>query len=101
MRFCTIHDVPLRDLLAMARGSLEDTISDVDFLQTLAVHHCFLLPPYVMQARQTGGLLRITHLTYTIDGELDKARILVAVARRLRELRQLRGERFGGRLQGP
>jgi hypothetical protein len=96
MRFVTVNDVSLRDLVAMANGEMEATISDLDFLETLASYGCFLAPPWVLRAGPTGSLTKVTRLTYDIDGQLDKARILVATARFLRR----QSPRFGGRLGG-
>jgi hypothetical protein len=95
MRFATVNDIALSDLVAMARGSLEDTLSDFDFLETLARHRCFLVPPYVLKADKQGQLERVARLTYNEDGQLNKARVLIAIARHLRAKRRLR---FGGRL---
>jgi hypothetical protein len=83
MRFATFNQVSLHDLTEMANGNLEDTLTDFDFLQTLADRHCFIVPPWVMQASPTGGLRKVTRLIYTVDGHLDKPRLLVAVARQL------------------
>jgi hypothetical protein len=94
MRFETVHNIPLPDLVAMAKGAMEDTISDLDFLETLAAHQCFIIPPYVLRADSAGHLHRVTRLRYTLDGELDKARILVHTARSLRDQRT---PKFGGR----
>lgn len=96
MPFRTVNEVPLRELIAMADGVLEDTITDMDFLETLALHRCLLVPPFVMRASSVGGLTRITPLVYDADGEIDKAAVLVAMARKLR---QLQGMRFGGRFR--
>jgi hypothetical protein len=93
MRFVTINEVSLPDLIAMANGSMEATVTDLDFLETLAAHGCFLVPPWVLRASPTGDLTRVTRLVYDVDGQLDKARILVKTARQLNR----RQSRFGGR----
>lgn len=93
MRFVTINDVSLPDLIAMASGAMETTITDLDFLETLAANGCFLVPPWVLRASPTGALTRVTRLVYDVDGQLDKAGILVATARQLKR----RPKRFGGR----
>ena len=83
MRYATVNSISFSDLLAMCRGELEDTITDLDFLESLAAKHCFLVPPWVMQASPSGRLAKVAHVTYKLDGELDKPAILVAVAREL------------------
>jgi hypothetical protein len=88
LMFATLHDISIADLLAMANGTLEDTITDMDFLETLGGLKCFLLPPWVMQAGEGGQLRRVTRLVYTIDGKLDKAKMILLVARRLKQLKE-------------
>jgi len=95
MGFATLNQISAHDLLAMADGTLEDTITDMDFLETLACRHCLLVPPWILYASPAGGLSKVTRLVYTIDGKLDKPRILLAVARELR-VNQALG-RFGPR----
>ncbi len=96
MTFNTLNLISAHDLMAMADGTLENTVTDLDFLEPLARRHCFLVPPWVRQASPTGGLSKITRLVYTIDGELDKPRILLAVARKLHAppIHQRFGRRF-------
>jgi hypothetical protein len=96
MTFATANLISARDLLAMANGTLEDTLTDMDFLETLASRHCMLVPPWVLQALPSGGLRKVTRLVYTVDGDLDKPRILLGVARKLRaeRLQGLFGRRF-------
>ena len=83
MRFATFNQIPLRDLTEMANGKLEDTLTDLDFFETLADQHCFVAAPWIMQASSGGDLRKVTRLTYTFDGQLDKSRLLVVVARQL------------------
>jgi hypothetical protein len=83
MRFATFNHISLHDLTTMANGCIEDTINDFDFLQTLADQHCFMVPPWVLQASPGGSLRKVARLVYTVDGQLDKSRLLVSVARRL------------------
>ena len=94
MRYATVNDVSFPDLLAMTQGQLESTITDLDFLESLAAKHCFLVPPWVVQASPTGGLAKVARVTYTLDGEMDKPAILVAVARKLEAVRRLGERRF-------
>ena len=93
MRFATFNHVPLSDLVEMVQGNLENTITDLDFLETLAVQHCFMVPPWIMRATPSGELKKVARLVYTVDGQLDKPRLLVAVARQL----GMAGPRFGRR----
>ena len=87
MSFSTLNKIPLPELKAMADGTIADTITDMDFLETLARRHCLIISPWIMQTRSDGSLRRITRVIYTTDGELDKARMLLAVARQLRQHR--------------
>lgn len=89
MPFATLHRLSAADLAAMASGALEDTLTDMDFLETLAAQRCFIVPPYVLLASQDGGLEKVAPLLYTIDGRLDKPRILLNVARILRRQKAL------------
>jgi len=95
MRFVTTNDLSLRDLVAMASGSLEATVTDLDFLETLASHGCFMVPPWVLRASPAGRLTRVTRVVYDADGQLDKPRILVATARQLKRSPGRFGGRFG------
>ncbi len=95
MTYTTLNLLSAQDLMAMVDGSLENTVTDMDFLETLARRHCLLVPPWVLQATPGGRLRKVTRLVYTVDGELDKPRVLLRAARVLRAHR-LR-ERFGGR----
>jgi hypothetical protein len=95
MSFTTLNLLSAHDLMAMVNGSLENTVTDMDFLETLARRHCLLVPPWVLQASPDGRLRKVTRLVYTVDGELDKPRILLHVARALRARRWR--DRFGGR----
>jgi len=94
MRFVTTNDLSLRDLQAMASGTLEATVTDLDFLETLASHGCFIVPPWVLRASPSGRLTRVTRLVYDVDGQLEKARILVAMARQLKRAQGGFGGRF-------
>jgi hypothetical protein len=95
MGFATFNQISVHDLVAMADGVLEDTITDMDFLETLAGRHCVVVPPWVLRVSPAGGLSKVTRLVYTTDGALDKPRILLAAARELRRERAL--GRFWGR----
>jgi hypothetical protein len=97
MGFATLNQLSVEDLLAMADGTLEDTISDMDFLETLAWQWCVVVPPWVLLTSDTGGLTKVTSLRYTVDGDLDKPRILLAVAGYLRQGRL--ADRFGKRFR--
>ena len=97
MVFITFNLLTAEDLMAMADGTLENTITDMDFLETLAQRHCLLVPPWVLQASPDGRLRKVTRLVYTVDGELDKPRILLGVARALHKQRL--AERFARRFE--
>jgi hypothetical protein len=94
MSFSTLHNIPLPELKAMADGVILDTVTDMDFLETLAAEHCLLVPPWVVQTAADGSIKRISRLVYTTDGELDKARVLLNVARQLRRGAQRFTPRF-------
>ena len=96
MRFATINRLSSSDLRAMAQGALPDTITDMDFLETLAGQRCLIAPPWILQTTPDGQLRKVVRLTYTVDGEIDKARVLLLLARKLRQARL--NDRFGGRL---
>jgi hypothetical protein len=83
MRFATFNQLSLHDLTEMANGTIEDTVNDFDFLQTLADQRCFIVPPWILQASPGGTLRKVARLVYTVDGQLDRSRLLVAVARQL------------------
>ena len=84
MSFSTLNKIPLPELKAMADGSIADTITDMDFLETLAAQHCLIVPPWIVKTGADGRVTRLTRLVYTTDGEMDKARVLLNVARQLR-----------------
>jgi hypothetical protein len=97
MKFVTlINQLSLSDLRAMANGCSPISISDMDFLETLASHKCILVTPWVMRASPAGGLARVAKLSYDLDGNIEKARVLIAVAKEFRKARRRR-EGFGGR----
>jgi len=68
------------ELQAMKDGCSQFAVSDMDFLETLAAHKCFLAPPWVLRANPSGQLARVTRIAYDEDGNLDKAGVLLAVA---------------------
>ena len=89
MRFSTqINEWSLSDLKAMAKGSMLCAVSDIDFLETLARHQCFLVTPWVVRAQPSGGLARVTELVFDLDGNIDKARVLLAMAKEIRHAEQ-------------
>ncbi len=96
MRFTTqINEWSLSDLKAMAKGSMLCAVSDMDFLETLASHRCFLVTPWIVRAQRNGGLARVAELVFDSDGNIDKARVLLAMAKEFRHAEQR--ARFGGR----
>ena len=97
MRITTaISELTLADLRAIARGALQCTLSDSDFLQTLSAHKCFILYPWLVRAQPTGQLARVTRISYDKRGNLDKVRILLNMARAFRKAQQ-QNLNFGGR----
>jgi hypothetical protein len=99
MTFATSHDISAHDLVAMASGMMEDTISDLDFLETLAGWRMFIVTPWVMEALPEGRLRKVTRLKFTVDGEVDKAKVLLTVAREVRRTRERIGGRFGEQIR--
>jgi hypothetical protein len=97
MTFTTLHDLSAHDLVAMANGTLENTITDMDFLETLAGWRMFVVPPWVMEALPDGGVRKVTRLVFTVDGNLDKPRILLKIGRYMKA--QNTPKRFGRRFQ--
>ena len=95
MRFATVNNLSLTELRAMAAGTIPDTITDMDFLETLAAFRCVIVPPWVVQTTRGGGLRKVARLVYGVDGELNKARMLLLLSGSLRQARSERG--FGGR----
>ena len=95
MRFVTLlSELSLQDLHAMADGVMENTVTDMDFLETLAAYKCFLVPPWVMRANEAGGLTKVTRLVYDEHGQIDKARVLLESAG---QFSRFRGLGIGGR----
>jgi hypothetical protein len=96
MTFATLHDLSAQDLLAMANGTLENTVTDMDFLETLAGWRMFIVPPWVMEALPKGGLRKVTRLVFTVDGNVDKPQILLKAGRymKARKARTHFGRRF-------
>ncbi len=96
MRFITqVNELSLNDLKAMAKGSMQCAVTDIDFLETLSTHRCIVVPPWIVRAQPNGGLARVTPLMYDEEGNVDKVRVLLAMAKEFR--REQRGVLFGGR----
>lgn len=97
MGFATsVGRLSLNDLKAIMNGCSQSLVSDADFLETLAAHKCFLVPPWVLRANPAGNLARVTAIAYDAEGNLDKARVLLTVAREIRRAKK-RAINFGGR----
>jgi hypothetical protein len=97
MTFATLYDLSAYDLLAMANGTLENTVTDMDFLETLAGWRMFVVPPWVMEAKAEGKLRKVTRLIFTVDGNLDKPRVLLNVGRYMKA--QKAQTQFGRRFE--
>jgi hypothetical protein len=92
MRFATlVKQLSLTDVKAMIDGAPQFTLSDMDFLDTLAAHKCLIVTPWILRANPDGGLARVARLTYDLDGNIDKPRVLLAVAREFRRAKRLPG----------
>jgi hypothetical protein len=97
MRFATlITQLSPNDMKEIMDAGSQLLVSDMDFLETLAAHKCFLIPPWVIRANPSGELARVARLEYDIEGNIDKPRVLLAVAREFRRAKA-RALRFGGR----
>lgn len=97
MRFVThIKELTLADLRAMAQGRLRDAVSDADFFETLGAHQCFVLSRWIVRADGSGQVVRVARVQYDEAGNMDKPRMLVALAREVREAKR-RGVDFGPR----
>jgi len=78
-----IAELSVGDLQDMAAGRTGSTITDMDFLETLAARRCILVPPEVLRVRPEGGTQRVALIEYDEDMGIDKAKTLLAVMRRL------------------
>jgi hypothetical protein len=97
MGFITqLGELSVRDLQAMAKGCMHSTVNDIDFLETLAAKRCIVVPPWIVRVQPTGGLARVARLVYDTDGNIDKVRVLLAMAKEFRRAEK-RGIGFGGR----
>ncbi|HVS71804.1 MAG TPA: hypothetical protein VHQ47_11160 [Phycisphaerae bacterium] len=98
MRFVTrMSELSLPELKALAAGELQFAVSDQDFLDTLARRGCFVLSPWVVKSSRKGGLTRVAALAFDEAGNIDKVRVLVHVARALRNTGKTRSVDFGPR----
>lgn len=77
------HGFGKQDLQAMAAGDMPGSIDDMEFLETLARKKCMLMPPWVYHIKSDGHLEKLTPVRYAADYNLDKARMLLAVMRKL------------------
>jgi hypothetical protein len=97
MAFVTLVDeLSLAELKAIMNGCVPFSVSDMDFLETLAAHKCLIVTPWVMRANPSGGLARVARLTYDADGNIDKPRVLLEVAKEFRRAKG-KGSGFGKR----
>jgi hypothetical protein len=98
MKFVTlVNEMSLNDLRAIMEGCSQFTISDMDFLETLAAHKCLIVAPWVLRANPSGGLARVARLTFDVEGNIDKPRVLIEVAKEFRRAKKTRmgpGSRF-------
>ena len=97
MRFATlITQMSPNDLKEIMDTGSQSLVSDMDFLETLAAHKCFLIPPWVIRANPSGQLARVARLSFDNDGNINKPQVLLDVAREFRRAKK-RAQRFGGR----
>lgn len=74
-----VNDLTLNDLHAIAQGTSDKSLSDFDFLETLAAHHCLLVPPWLLRTHPDGTLERLLLLPYDDQGNLLKPQILLTL----------------------
>jgi hypothetical protein len=97
MAFITqLSELSVSDLQLMAKGCMHSTVNDLDFLETLSARRCIVVPPWVVRVQPSGGLARVTRLVYDADGNVNKVRVLLDMAREFRRAEK-RGIGFGGR----
>lgn len=77
------HRLGRQELEAIAAGSKRMTIDDMEFLETLAQKRCMLMPPWVFHIGDGGRLEKLTPVRYDENFNLDKARMLLDVMRKL------------------
>jgi hypothetical protein len=83
MRTAEHHGLGKQDLRAMAEGQKSAAIDDMEFLETLAMRRCMLMPPWVYHIRDDGKLEKLTPVRYRDDYNLDKPVMLLAVMDKL------------------
>jgi hypothetical protein len=87
MRQATLHPrLGRHDLEALAEGTREGELDDMEFFETLAQKHCLVMPPWIYHIDHAGHLEKVTAVRYTPEYHLDKPRILLAVMDRLPHL---------------
>lgn len=97
MRFVTrLAELSLEDLKAVAAGQMEFAVSDMEFLETLGAHGCLVLAPWVVRLEGTGMISRVTPVLFDEEGNIDKIRVLIGVARALRRTKKQKPD-FGPR----
>jgi hypothetical protein len=97
MRFVTrLAELSLDDLKAVAAGQMEFSVSDMEFLETLGAHGCLVLSPWVVRLGADGMIARVTPVVFDENGNIDKIRVLIGVARVLRRPKKSRPN-FGAR----
>ena len=84
-----LHGLSPSALQQVLAGHMRITLSDSDFLRALAAHRCILVPPFVVRTSALGTVDQLTPLVYDADGNLDKPRLLLNVARALGKSSQL------------
>jgi hypothetical protein len=97
MRFITrLAELSLADLTALAAGQLHFPVSDLEFFETLAAHKCLVVTPWVVRFNRDGQMQRVTPILFDADGNIDKVKTLIGVARAVRDVKRQRPD-FGPR----
>jgi hypothetical protein len=97
MRFITrLAALSLADLKALAAGQLHFPVSDLEFFETLAAHKCLVVTPWVVRFHRDGQMQRVTPILFDADGNIDKVKTLIGVARAVRQAKRERPD-FGPR----
>jgi len=86
--FVALVGLSLKDRKAMLNTCSQFSISDLDFLETLAAHKCLIVMPWVVRANPSGQLARVARLSFDSEGNIDKPGVLIAVAKEFRRARK-------------
>jgi hypothetical protein len=96
-KLVALVDLSLKDLKAMMNACSQFSISDSDFLETLAAHKCLIVTPWVVRANPSGQLARVAPLSFDAEGNIDKPRVLIEVAKEFRRAQKRAASPLGNR----